>query len=241
MLAELSRIDSILPLATSLAAVVVVRSLLAGRRRTALNEALHELRRPLQALVLSASSADPSATGSGDLSRQAALALKRLDHEINGDSEVTVPSPVSIARSLEDALARWRPQAQKSGASLHLERPVGDPVISLEEAGFSQALDNLIINAIEHGGPLVLVGAELGPGVLRLTVADSGRSAGTARRRRDLTGAFAALAGRRRHGHGLRLVRRVASAHGGEFHLRRLGIGVEAQLELPLPGGGGPT
>jgi len=44
------------------------------------------------------------------------------------------------------------------------------------------------------------------------------------------------LAGRRRHGHGLRIVRRVAARHGGSFRLRRSPSGTEACLELPLSG-----
>lgn len=42
------------PVAASLAVAVVAQGLRAGRHRTALNEALHELRRPLQAIALAA-------------------------------------------------------------------------------------------------------------------------------------------------------------------------------------------
>jgi signal transduction histidine kinase len=234
MLAELARLEPALPLGASLAALVAAWSLLAGRRRTALNEALHELRRPLQALVLSTTAGDPPAIGGADLTRQTALALERLEREINGGSKVATPSSVAIARTLEDALARCRPGAAEAGTSLYLEAPAGDPIVSLDRAGFDQALDNLIINAVEHGGPLVLVGAEVGAGSLRVRVADSGRASSGAARRRDPLRVLTLLSGRRRHGHGLRVVRRIAAAHGGEFHLRRLGIGVEALLELPL-------
>jgi len=44
----------------------------------------------------------------------------------------------------------------------------------------------------------------------------------------------ARLSGRNRHGHGLEVVRRVASAHGGNFALRRAERGSLAVLELPL-------
>ncbi|MGC1852531.1 MAG: hypothetical protein WA687_08850, partial [Solirubrobacterales bacterium] len=40
------------PVAATMAAVVAAQGLRAGRRRSALNEALHELRRPLQAIAL---------------------------------------------------------------------------------------------------------------------------------------------------------------------------------------------
>ena len=45
---------------------------------------------------------------------------------------------------------------------------------------------------------------------------------------------IARLSGRRRHGHGLPVVRRVAAAHGGRFVLRRSEQGSLAVLELPL-------
>ena len=54
----------------------------------------------------------------------------------------------------------------------------GDPV------ALSQALDNLIVNAIEHGGPMVEVGARRHGRRLEITVTDSGRRPATASRRR---------------------------------------------------------
>jgi signal transduction histidine kinase len=239
MLAELTRVDSLLPAAASLGAAIAGRGLLAGRRRSALNEALHELRRPLQALVLSASYVGSGRVDGGDLPRQTVLALQRLDREINGGPVVAIPSPISVAGSLNAAVSRWRQRAEAAGACLHLETPLGDAIATVDQAGFARALDNLIINAIEHGGALVLVAAEIEDEALRITVADSGRRDGSSSRHRGAGDLFAALSGRRRHGHGLRVVRTVAAAHGGEFHLRRLGVGVEARLELPLLGAGG--
>ena len=49
---ELAQILVGWPLALSMAATVAAQGLHAGKRRTALNEALHELRRPLQAVAL---------------------------------------------------------------------------------------------------------------------------------------------------------------------------------------------
>jgi signal transduction histidine kinase len=44
----------------------------------------------------------------------------------------------------------------------------------------------------------------------------------------------ARLSGRGRHGHGLGVVRRIATAHDGRFALRRADGGSLAVLELPL-------
>ncbi|MGV1050342.1 MAG: hypothetical protein ACOYD4_17665, partial [Solirubrobacterales bacterium] len=176
MLAELTRVASAWPLAVSLAAAVAAHGLLAGRRRTALNEALHELRRPLQALVLATPPAAARTGSGGDLPLQAELALKRLDREINGGPEVAVRAPVAIAERLQAALERWRGRAQLAGARLDLKSELGGAMVSLDRVGFDQALDNLIINAIEHGGERIAVAAELDAEVLRVTVKDSGRA-----------------------------------------------------------------
>jgi signal transduction histidine kinase len=234
MLAELTRIDAAWPLAISLAVAVATQGLLAGRRRTALNEALHELRRPVQGLVLAAPAAEASGTRVGDLPRQTALALERLDREINGGQQARIRAAVRAVPLLEAALDRCRLRAEAAGASLHLLAGTEDAIVSVYRSGVDQALDNLIINAIDHGGLRIVVGAAAKGGVLRLTVADPGRRPTSRSRRPDLSAALAALSGHKRHGHGLRVVRRVAAAHGGAFHLRRLPHGTEATLELPL-------
>lgn len=243
MLAELTQLESGWLLAAPLAIAVAAQGLLAGRRRALLNEALHELRRPLQGLVLTA---EGSALGRGKtreagLPQQAALALERLDREINGGAERLQRTPVGVAELLEAAVVRWRGQAAQSGADLALREPclaVG-PVVSGDQDGLSRALDNLIVNAIEHGGPTIRAAAELGPATVRVAVADSGGAGLRKRSERGIRSVGTALSGRRRHGHGLRVVRRVAAEHGGEFRLRRSQGGTEAVLELPLASGAG--
>ena len=242
MLAELTRLEPGWLLAAPLAATVAAQGLLAGRRRALLNEALHELRRPLQALALAAAaSASPGNRGvprEADLSRQAALALERLDREINGGPQPERCVPVGVGDLLETAVRRWRGRAVEGGASVALRVGCPAAVVSGDRGGLAQALDNLIVNAIEHGGPEILVGAELAPTVVRVTVGDSGAVAARRQGKRSLRATAASLSGRRRRGHGLRVVRRVAASHRGEFQLRRSAGGTEAVLELPLLGDG---
>jgi hypothetical protein len=91
----------------------------------------------------------------------------------------------------------------------------------------AQAFDNLIANALEHGGPpLVITGATVA-GKLRVTVAN-GRSD------RPEDGKASSRNGDPRHGHGTAVVSEVASAHEGRFALCRTGRGCVAALELPL-------
>ncbi|MDX6623589.1 MAG: Histidine kinase, gyrase and HSP90-like ATPase, partial [Solirubrobacterales bacterium] len=88
---------------------------------------------------------------------------------------------------------------------------------------------------IEHGGPRIVVSVGESGGCLRVSVRDCGRPLplpGTVRAGRRV-GLRDRLRGRPRHGHGLRVVRRVAAQHGGRFALRRSAGGAEAVLELP--------
>ncbi len=242
MLAELVRFGTGWPLALSLAVAVTAQGLLAGRRRTALNEALHELRRPLQALVLAVPAAPRP--GGEELSRQTAVALERLEREINGEPSEPASEAVAIAPLLAGAVARWRLAAEYAGRSLELREGAARVEVRGDRDDLARALDNLIVNAVEHGGPRVRIEAEVGDGAtVRIAVADSGagerRGGARARSRAREAGTRAAVAvarlgGRRRRGHGLRVVRRVAAAHGGELRLRRGVAGTEAVLVLPL-------
>lgn len=235
MLAELTRIEAGWPLALSLAVAVTAQGLLAGRRRTALNEALHELRRPLQALAL----AGPGAAAGAGLSEQTALALERLDREINGGPAHDRRQQLEVMALAEAAVRRWQGKAALAGCTLRLDERCEAATFDGDRTAVAQALDNLVVNAIEHGGPLVLVGAEVSPPVVHVTVLDTGGGE-RARRRRRPGQRLVGLSGRRRRGHGLRVVRRVAAAHGGEFRLhRRGGTATAATLELPLADGAG--
>jgi signal transduction histidine kinase len=222
------------PLAASLAAVAV-RGLRAGRRRTALNEALHELRRPLQAIALAAPGAAPAQPVALQSSvRMAATALERLEREINGGTSSSLPAPMLVRPLLDAAVGRWRSRAALAGGSLALSWQAGEAMVDGDRCEVAQALDNLIVNAIEHGGPEVVVAARTRPGRLCVSVIDCGREPRPAVRGEGPAELIAWLSGRRLHGHGLRVVRRTAAAHGGDFRLRALERGTEALLELPL-------
>jgi signal transduction histidine kinase len=230
-----SHLDAVWPLVTSMALALTVRSLRVGRRRTALNEAMHELRRPLQAIALAAEPGHraPVVADSIDL---ATAALERLDREINGGTLPTAHAAVCVQALVRSAVARWKARAALVGGSLELRWPLGSVIFDGDPAGLAQALDNLIVNAIEHGGPAIVVEGRLYGGRLCVSVADSGRGARSRRRRGRPAGALASLTGRRRHGHGLAVVRRVATAHGGDFAMRSSRQGSVARLELPLRG-----
>jgi hypothetical protein len=208
------------PLGVTLAAALIGDRVRRARRRAALNRALHELRRPLQALVLApATSGEPAAPAAAEL---ALAALDDLDHEINGSPRPLTPRPVSCRALVESAVERWRGPAAEARRSLELRWRAGTVMVMADPRRVSQALDNLLANAIEHGGLRVRVEASISERRVRISVSN------TALRR--------PLHARRdaRRGHGLRLVASIAAAHGGRFLVQHPDGAWVAVLELPL-------
>lgn len=235
MAIELAELAAGLPMAASFAMAGGIAALREGRRRSSLNEAMHELRRPLQGLALAlpaGSSADEAAESS---LRMAVAALERLDREINGERPLPEEKRVPLRPLVESAVERWRNQAKLNGVALRVRWTAGDSVFRGDPVGLAQALDNLISNALRHGGGEITIDVRATAGVLRLAVLDSGGATVTLRSRRRSV-LRDRLAGRSRHGHGLRIVRRLAAGQGGSFRLRRRPGGTEARLELPLSG-----
>lgn len=235
MTVELSAVAAGLPMAASFAMAGGFVALREGRRRSGLNAAMHELRRPLQVLCLSL----PSSTGAGAAHESslelAVAAVERLDREINGEQAGIEVAPFPLRPIAEAAVDRWRPAAANLGRSLSLRWSGDDAVLRGDRIVLAQALDNLISNSLRHGSGAVTVIACVEGSVLRLTVRDRGPSTAPAAPR--LT--WKRLGGRDRHGHGLAIVRQAAAQHGGSFRLDRSKAGTEARLLLPLSEGRG--
>jgi signal transduction histidine kinase len=228
MAVELAEVAAGLPMAASFALAGGITSLREGRRRSALNEAMHELRRPLQALSLALPTRLPDDVAVSSSLRLAAAALERLDGEINGSPpEADAHTPLAARPLLEESLTRWRAAAKLTGRDLRFVWRAGEPTVRADRCELSQAVDNLISNALEHGGGIVDIEARRRGGWLSISVCDCGPPP---QMPRPGTGGLS----RGRHGHGLRVVARVARAHGGSFSLQQRGWGTEATLRLPL-------
>jgi signal transduction histidine kinase len=229
MTVELAEVAAGLPVAASFALAGGISSLREGRRRAALNEAMHELRRPLQALTLCLPVDGPEAAPVESSLRLASVALERLDREINGASLEEVHTEVSVRVLAEAAVQRWERAAARREVSLEMEGTDEETYVEGSPFDLAQALDNLLSNALEHGSGQVTVKWRREGNWVRVSVTDSGGLAipKTKRRRsrRD---------GRCRRGHGLRVVGRIAAGHGGSFGLRRGSRGTEASLRLPV-------
>jgi len=227
---ELAEVAAGLPVAASLAMAAGITSLREGRRRSALNEAMHELRRPLQVLSLSLPDDSAAVEPAESALLLTAAALERLDCEINGAPLEKSLTTVPLRRLVEEAARRWRNAAVLKGGELKVRWSVEEVFVKGNRFELAQALDNLLSNAIEHGGGKVTVEGRRHGGWVCLSVRDSGGSSAPRRAPRLRL----RRSGRGRRGHGLRVVGRVVGAHGGEFSLRRSEGGAEARLRLPL-------
>lgn len=165
----------------------------------------------------------------------AATALERLDREINGGAVEAVREELTVGDLLTESAGRCAVLAAAAGKRLVL-RPAGVAKVDGDRFALAQAVDNLLANAIEHGGPRIVLAATPVADAVRISVKDCARplAARPSRPRPPRTPLGARLFGAARHGHGLRVVRRTASAHGGRFELRHSPGGAEAILELPL-------
>ena len=212
----------VLILLAALALVEVARALRDARRARRMNRAMHELRRPLQAIALSLETASPDLGGAAACLEQARGALRELDAIVNGAGEAPPVSRAAVAEVLVALERRWR------FADVEVERGGGAIEVDADLTRLAAALDNLVVNALRHGSGVVRVRAIVAHGSVRFEVRDGGPApVGGAGRRRDP-----------RHGHGLHVVADVAASHGGRATPAGPGPGggTLAAISLPLAG-----
>lgn len=197
-----------------------------GRRldRRRLNEALHELRRPLQGLAIASM---PDRTGSereravGCSLEAVAEAVDELDRVVNGSRRPNRSTRFALASLLADAERRWGFCGRVDLA------PTQVGVVRGDRLRIGAALDNLIANGIEHG-----------PGPVRVAVVPSGGRV-RIQVRSQAPGDHGPInmdEGNPRRGHGLRVAGAIAAEHGGRLHAPRLEAGeVLTELDLPAP------
>jgi signal transduction histidine kinase len=240
------------PLALTMAAILVRERLRAARRRGALNRGLHELRRPLQAMALLPAGAGGnrgSAGGEAPGKLELALgALDDLDRHINGGDAPVRLRLVPCRPWVEGALGRWRVAAGGAGSPVQLRWRAGSATVLADPRRLAQALDNLIVNAIEHGGTPIRVEASVAGARVRIAVLDGRRGVdrpyggpGRPPGKRWLGAPGESRRALGRRGHGLEVVARIAAVQGGRFMVRHGERGTVAALELPLAGRPSPA
>lgn len=186
---------------------------------------MHELRRPLQALLLSAPSSDRQITAV-DLAIAAMRDLERVLDGKGDRSQDQTAATVAWADLLSGAAERWQQAAWLRGGRIrtHLQVEPGRRLSKTDSLALAQVLDNLIFNALTHGGASVDVTLEPNLDGLLLKVADNGPPPGPAP---------APVGPRRRHRQGLKIVAETLDRLGGRFELQRQQGHCEALVRLP--------
>ena len=219
-------------LGSAVIAVEVARLIAGFRRAVRLNRALHELRRPLQSIALTIDDEHPDLVCAVACLEQARFALEELDAAVNR-RVLDRPRVRTAAASLAEGLAdRWR------FAGVSVSAPVGGRELEADPAAVGAALDNLVANAIEHGGGTVSVRALPSSGAVRFEVRDEGGADASASPP-SLRSPYRRAPDPRR-GHGLAIAAESASAGGGTLipPLRVPSGGTVAAMSLPAPPAG---
>lgn len=187
--------------------------------------ALHELRRPLGALVLCRTPAEVERQIDAVLE-----AIEDLEWAVAGLPGAYMLRPVEVRPLVESVVSRWSLGSQAGGhQGIQIRWAAGPARALADPRRLVQALENLVANAIEHGGAPIAVEATTCAAGLRLKVRNRVDDAGAP----GMDGAWSSPADR---GHGLSIVSEIVRAHGGRFLFDCSGAWAVGTIELPLAG-----
>ncbi len=149
----------------------------------------------------------------------------------------------TVARDLAEL---YEPLAEEAGARIETRVPSGPVVVAASRELVSQAISNLIDNALKYAVPAqadaagrVSVALEAANGRCRLSVEDNGPGIPADKRERVLERFFRLDESRSKPGTGLglSLVQAIARLHGGTLALEDARPGLRVVLDLPLANG----
>ena len=199
----------------------------------------HEIRNPMAAMRLRAENA---LAGDGSRLRPALEAtLEQVDRVDRLVAEMLAmtqrreanPHPVELARFLAERIDALAERAAASGIELTQEGV--DARLSFDPELIGRAVDNLMVNALQHtpAGGRISLAAHHADGWLTIDVADTGPGVDPVQRGR----LFEPFATGRPDGTGLGLAiaREMADAHGGTLELAEGTRGARFVLRLPAP------
>ena len=220
-----------------------------ARERRFVADASHELRTPVAVIkaeleaALRAAGSDPDlrealTAAVEECDRLAQLAEDLLVIARSGDGALAVrPEPLDAAVLLDRIRTRFAARARERGRELRVEAEAG-LTVAADELRLSQALGNLVDNALRHGEGAVTLSARQAGAAVELEVSDDGPGPPPELRPRAFERFARGDEARTRGGAGLGLaiVRAIADAHGGTAEL-----GPDSAVRLRLPSQGDPS
>jgi two-component system OmpR family sensor kinase len=217
-----------------------------ARERRFVADASHELRTPVAVIKAELEAALRRAPADPDLREALTAAVEECDRLAqlaedllvlarSGDGALAVrPEPLDAAELLERISTRFSARARERGRELRVETEP-DLVVRADELRLSQALGNLVDNALRHGAGAITLSARRAGADVELDVADEGAGPPPELRPRAFERFTRGDEARTRGGAGLGLaiVRAIAEAHGGTAELT---AGSAVRLRLPSQG-----
>lgn len=176
-------------------------------------EAEHELRGPLQALAMAAEMHAPRPDAGPDIGpdlERARIALADLSAARAGRRAEAGVEPIRLDRLVWRAATASDLAARRVGGGVHLDWSAGPVTVHANRGRLSQALGNLLANAVEHGGGQIRVTGRKTKRGIRVEVRDSGR------------------------GHGLTIAAKAVRDSGGSLTAAKAGSGTAIAIELPV-------
>ena len=229
--------------AAALAALGVAAGLRASmaRRLALVAQAAHELRGPLGAALLGLHGVVSDAAGRRRVAavelelRRAGLALADLDAAPRGRRAPDRADVDGLGALLAEAAEAWRPLACAFATELIVDDRAAHMLVRADRLRLTQAVGNLVLNALEHGAGPVRIRVHPAGGRVRIEVRDHGPG---------LPAPIAALTGdglhAARRGHGLAIAARAVRRHGGRLLTAPVSSGACVALELPRANVAGP-
>ena len=215
------------------------------RRRRALSGPLHELRGALAAMQLGLFALERRGAATLVADRIDALRTQaeRAHVAVEDVDDIRLARRPFASRLelietgavVKRRVAAWAGLAEARRRVVELRWPIGSAVVRADQARIGQALDNLVVNALDHGGGVVRVTGALTERTVRIAVADQGTGIGRSLRE------VMHSPWHGRHGHGLAVAARVAELHGGRLTATSGRIGSRVEIELPLAESPMPT
>jgi two-component system sensor histidine kinase HydH len=212
----------------------------------------HEIRNPLSSLDIHVQLLEEDLAQAGAAVRERTAGrleiihgeLHRLEHiveqflRLSGPSAVTL-QPLDLARVAEHVCALLRPEAAARGIAIVLRVPAGLPEFPADSGQLTQALVNLILNAIQALGPggsiEVTARADEAQDAMLLEVADTGPGIDAEKRAAIFEPFFTTKS--EGSGLGLWIVQQIVIAHGGTVEVaNRPDGGAVFTMQLPLRG-----
>jgi PAS domain S-box-containing protein len=193
----------------------------------------HDLRSPLNTIVMSVELLKERATDQASLKRlgsigRAAVRMSRLVDDLLDVARIEAGKmslrieTVDVAALFDDALEVLEVQALEKGVRLELHGRSGLPLVAADRDRMLRVVLNLVGNAIKFTPPggLVVLGAELSDGVVVVSVSDTGPGISD-RDRPQLFRPFwqANASDGRGAGLGLSIARGIVEAHQGQIWL----------------------